>query len=75
MARKCYSSVYRWYGLLQAGKQAMSFGVALRNSVAIGLGGIIALFSGRAHDQAQNDLLTESNDNLVQEDGGLILLE
>jgi hypothetical protein len=53
----------------------MSFGVVLRNSVAIGLGGIIALFSGRGHDQAQNDLLTESNDNLVQEDGGLILLE
>ena len=53
----------------------MSFGVALRNSVAIGLGGIIALFSGRGHDQAQNNLLTESNDNLVQEDGGLILLE
>jgi hypothetical protein len=51
------------------------FGVAIRNSLAIGLGGIICLFSGRAHDQAQGDLLTEGNDNLVQEDGGLILLE
>jgi hypothetical protein len=51
------------------------FGPDLRNSLAIGLGGIIALFSGRGHDQAQGDLLTESNDNLVQEDGGLILLE
>lgn len=51
------------------------FGVDIRNSIAIGLGGIVSLFSGRAHDQALDDLLTESNDNLVQEDGGLILLE
>ena len=51
------------------------FGPDLRNAVAIGLGGIVSLFSGRAHDQAFNDLLTESSDNLVQEDGGLILLE
>ena len=51
------------------------FGVALRNSVAIGLGGIISFFSGRGNDQALNDLLTESSDNLVQEDGALILLE
>lgn len=51
------------------------FGPDLRNAVAIGLGGIISLFSGRAHDQAQGDLMTENNDNLVQEDGGLILLE
>lgn len=53
----------------------MSFGVALRNSLALGLGGLVSLFSGRAHDQAQDDLMTENNDNLVQEDGGLILLE
>ena len=51
------------------------FGVAIRNSLAIGLGGIVSLFSGRGHDQAQDDLLTEDNDNLVQEDSGLILLE
>ena len=51
------------------------FGPDLRNSVAIGLGGIVSLFSGRGNDQSLNDLLTESNDNLVQEDGGLILLE
>lgn len=51
------------------------FGPDLRNAVAIGLGGIISLFSGRGNDQALNDLLTESNDNLVQEDGGLLLLE
>lgn len=51
------------------------FGPDLRNAVAVGLGGVISLFSGRGNDQAQDDLLTESNDNLVQEDGGLILLE
>ncbi len=51
------------------------FGPDLRNAVAIGLGGIVSLFSGRGNDQALNDLLTESSDNLVQEDGGLILLE
>ena len=51
------------------------FGVALRNSVAIGLGGIISLFGGRFDEQAQGNLLCENGDNLVQEDGGLILLE
>lgn len=51
------------------------FGVDLRNSVAIGLGGIITLFSGRGEEQAQGDLLCENGDHLVQEDGGLILLE
>lgn len=53
----------------------MSWGVALRNAVAIGLGGIATLFSGQHGDVSFNDLLTESNDNLVQENGGLILLE
>ena len=53
----------------------MSFGVAFRNAVGLGLGGIISLFGGRGGEQAQSNLLTESGDNLVQEDGGLILLE
>ena len=52
----------------------MSF-LAVRNAVGIGLGGIITLFGGRNGEQAQSNLLTESGDNLVQEDGGLILLE
>lgn len=52
----------------------MSF-LAVRNAVSIGLGGIVSLFGGRASEVAQNNLLTESGDNLVQEDGGLILLE
>lgn len=56
----------------------MSFGVALRNAVAIGLGGIVSLLSNdynAAHPVTTGDLLTEAGDNLVQEDGGLILLE
>jgi hypothetical protein len=54
----------------------MSFGVALRNSVALGLGGIATLFSGTRDSGASvSNLLCENNDNLVQEDGGLILLE
>jgi hypothetical protein len=54
----------------------MSFGVALRNSVAIGLGGIATLFSGtRDTGISVSNLLTESGENLTQEDDGLILLE
>jgi hypothetical protein len=54
----------------------MSFGVALRNALGIGLGGIATLFTGTRNGGAlTSDLLTEAGDNLVQEDGGLILLE
>lgn len=53
----------------------MSFGVALRNALGLGLGGIVSLFGGRGDEQAQSNLLCENGDNLVQEDGGLILLE
>jgi hypothetical protein len=63
-----------WHGVLQADEHKMSF-LAVRNAVGIGLGGIITLFGGRNGEQAQSNLLTESGDNLVQEDGGLILLE
>jgi hypothetical protein len=52
----------------------MSF-FAARNAIGIGLGGIISLFGGRGSEQAQSNLLAEDGDNLVQEDGGLILLE
>jgi len=51
------------------------FGADIRNALAIGLGGIATLFSGRASEQTQSNLLCENGDNLVQEDGGLILLE
>lgn len=52
----------------------MSF-LAARNAIAIGIGGIVSLFGGRASEVAQSNLLTESGDNLTQEDGGLLLLE
>lgn len=53
----------------------MGFGGALRNGVALGLGSIISFFSGYGPEQAQGNLETENGDNLVQEDGGLLLLE
>lgn len=52
----------------------MSF-LATRNAIAIGLGGIISLLGGKGTDLFTGSLLTESSNNLVQEDGGLILLE
>lgn len=53
----------------------MGFAGALRNGLALGLGGILSFFSGYGPDQAQGNLETEIGDNLVQEDGGLLLLE
>jgi hypothetical protein len=51
------------------------FGMPIRNGVSIGLGSIVSLLSGYADAAVQSNLLTESDDNLIQEDGGLILLE
>ena len=56
----------------------MSFGVALRNALGLGLGGIATLLSGdinAIYPPTGGNLLCENGDNLVQEDGGLILLE
>ena len=54
----------------------MSFGVALRNALGLGLGGIVTLVTGARNTVVLTSaLLTESDENLVQEDGGLILLE
>ena len=54
----------------------MSFGIDIRNGVAIGLGSVITLFSGTRDSGASvSNLLTEASNNLVQEDNGLILLE
>ena len=54
----------------------MSFGVALRNAVSIGLGGIVTLYSGTFDASLTVDnLLSESEANLVQENGDYILLE
>jgi len=51
------------------------FGIPIRNGVAIGLGNVLSLLSGYADATVQSNLLTESDDNLIQEDSGLILLE
>jgi hypothetical protein len=54
----------------------MSFGIAVRNALSIGLGGIATLFSGTIDaGLAVDNLLTESDANLVQENGDFILLE
>ena len=54
----------------------MSFGIAVRNAVSIGLGGIATLFSGTIDNSLTVDnLLTESGANLVQENGDFILVE
>ena len=51
------------------------FGIPIRNGVSIGLGTVISFLSGYATATVQGNLLTEIGNNLVQEDGGLILLE
>lgn len=53
----------------------MGFGGVPTNGMALGLGSLISLFSGNGPAQAQDNLLTENEDNLVQENGGLLLLE
>ena len=71
-----YSGISDRINLLQAGKHPMSFGIAVRNAVSIGLGGIATLFSGTIDASLTVDnLLTESDANIVQENGDFILLE
>jgi hypothetical protein len=53
----------------------MSWGVGVRNGIAVGLGSLISFVGGYARDIIFENLETEAGDNLVQEDGGLILLE
>jgi len=74
VASERHPDLHWWHGVLQTNEHQMSF-LAVRNAVGIGLGGIISLFGGRGSEQAQSNLLAEDGDNLVQEDGGLILLE
>jgi hypothetical protein len=76
LARQRDPSERNGFDLLQSDKYPMSFGVALRNAVSIGLGGIATLFSGTIDTSLTVDnLLTESGANLVQQDGDYILLE
>jgi hypothetical protein len=74
VAGERHSDFVCWRGVLQTDEHKMSF-LDVRNAVGIGLGGIISLFGGRGSEQAQSNLLAEDGDNLVQEDGGFILLE
>ena len=54
----------------------MSWIFGARNAISIGLGGLVTLFSGtRDSGSSFSNLLTELGENLVQENGGLILLE
>jgi len=52
----------------------MSWGVGLRTAVSVGIGGIVSFFSGYGRDQEFGNLITESGANLVQEDGGFIIV-
>ena len=52
----------------------MSWGVGLRTGVAVVLGSIVSFFSGYGRDQEFGNLITESSDNLIQEDGSFILV-
>jgi hypothetical protein len=76
LARQRNPSERDGFDLLQSDKYPMSFGIAVRNAVSIGLGGIATLFSGTIDSSLTVDnLLTESDANLVQENGDYILLE
>jgi hypothetical protein len=53
----------------------MSWGVSTRTGVALGLGNVIAFFTNRTGATPSSGvLLTESSNNLVQEDGFFILI-
>jgi len=53
----------------------MSWGVGVRNGVAVGIGSLISFVAGYARDVITGNLKTEDGLNLVQEDGGFIELE
>lgn len=53
----------------------MSWGVGVRTGVAVGIGSLISFVAGYARDVITGNLETEGGANLVQEDGGFILLE
>lgn len=53
---------------------ARFFGISIRNSVALGLGGIVAIISAPI-DTFVGNLLLEDGSNMLLEDGSLILLE
>ena len=50
------------------------FAIPIRNGIALGLMGYVAVSSGQG-DDAVNSLLIEAGDKLLQEDSSQILLE
>ena len=74
VARVGAARVHQRQRVRKAYQYPMSWGVAFRNAVAIGVGGIISMFSGYGRDNDLINLATESDDNLVQEDGGFIIV-
>lgn len=52
----------------------MSWGIGDRVGIAIGIGSLATFFSGYGRDQEFGNLATEAGDNLVQEDGGFIIV-
>ena len=53
----------------------MSWGVAMRNAVGVGLGGIISFVTGYASDIILGNLKLEDGFNILLEDSSLIELE
>lgn len=53
----------------------MSWGVGFRTGIAVGVGSLISFVAGYARDVIFGNLETENGENLVQENGGFILLE
>jgi hypothetical protein len=52
----------------------MSWGIGVRNGVAVGIGSLISFVAGYARDVITDNLETEDGLNLVQEDGGFIIV-
>lgn len=53
----------------------MSWGVGTRNGLGAGLGNLISFVSGVVRNYVTGYLKTESDDNILQEDGSFIELE
>lgn len=53
----------------------MSWGLPVRNGIAVGVGSLISFVAGYARDVIFGNLETEDGANLVQENGAFLLLE
>jgi hypothetical protein len=71
VARERYSGVGGRFNLLQTEYHPMSFGVALRNAVSLGLGGIISFVTGGA----DAGVITVSGSLLLEDNVSFLLME